>query len=164
MGWLRVVGSLKLYVFFAEHSLFYMALLQRRPIILRSLLIVATPHSHPHTHVCTDAGVSSRGVANVPSVTHIQFSQRDDLIWSKYTHISKDDHVSSWAVANVPSAMNIYVQTCTYVNVTRMKRICKHTHVSEDADFSSGAVANVPSIMKYIYTDMYVCMYKHVRM
>ena len=44
MGWLRLVGSLKLQVFFAEYSLFYRALLQKRPIILRSLLIGATPY------------------------------------------------------------------------------------------------------------------------
>ena len=34
MGWLRLVGSLKLYVSFAEYSLFYRALLPKRPIIL----------------------------------------------------------------------------------------------------------------------------------
>ena len=41
MGLLRSVGSLTLYVSFAEYSLFYRDLLQKRPIILRSLLIVA---------------------------------------------------------------------------------------------------------------------------
>jgi len=44
MGWLRLVGSLKLYVSFAEYRLFYRSLLQKRPIILMSLLIVATPY------------------------------------------------------------------------------------------------------------------------
>ena len=44
MEWLRLVGSLKLQVSLAEYSLFYRALLQKRPIILRSLLIVATPY------------------------------------------------------------------------------------------------------------------------
>jgi len=44
MGWLQLVGSLKLWVSFAEYCLFYRALLQKRPIILRSLLIVATPY------------------------------------------------------------------------------------------------------------------------
>ena len=34
MGWLRLVGSLKSYVSFAEYSLFYRALLQKRPIML----------------------------------------------------------------------------------------------------------------------------------
>jgi len=43
MGWLRLVGSLKLQVSFAEYRLFYRALLQKRPIILMSLLIEATP-------------------------------------------------------------------------------------------------------------------------
>ena len=42
MGWLHVVGSLK--VSFAEYRLFYRALLQKRPMILKSLLIVATPY------------------------------------------------------------------------------------------------------------------------
>ena len=41
----RLVGSLKLQVSFADYHLFYMALLQKRPIILRSLLIVATPYA-----------------------------------------------------------------------------------------------------------------------
>jgi len=43
---LRLVGSLKVYVSFTEYSLFYKALLQQRPIILRSLLIVATPYTY----------------------------------------------------------------------------------------------------------------------
>jgi len=43
MGWIRLVGSLKFKVSFAEYSLFYRALVQKRSIILRSLLIVATP-------------------------------------------------------------------------------------------------------------------------
>jgi len=43
-GWLRLVGSLKLQVSFAEYRLFNRAHLQKRPIILRSLPIVATPY------------------------------------------------------------------------------------------------------------------------
>jgi len=43
-GWLRLVGSLKLYVSFAEYRLFCGAPLYKRPIILRSLLIVATQY------------------------------------------------------------------------------------------------------------------------
>ena len=44
MGWLRLVGSLKLQVSFAEYSLFYRALLQKRPETSRSLLMKATPY------------------------------------------------------------------------------------------------------------------------
>jgi len=43
MGWLRSVGSTKLYVSFAEYRLFYRALLQKRPINLSILLTEATP-------------------------------------------------------------------------------------------------------------------------
>ena len=43
MRWLRFVVSLKGQVAITEHSLFYRAFLQKRPTILRSLLIVATP-------------------------------------------------------------------------------------------------------------------------
>jgi len=45
MGWLRLVGSLNLKVSFAECHVFNRALLQKRPIILRSLLIVVTPYT-----------------------------------------------------------------------------------------------------------------------
>ena len=44
MGWLRWVGWLELQDSFAEYSLFYTALWQKRPIILRSLRTVATPY------------------------------------------------------------------------------------------------------------------------
>jgi len=45
MGCLWLVGSLQIWVSFAESSLFYRALLQKRPIICRSLLIEATPYT-----------------------------------------------------------------------------------------------------------------------
>jgi len=44
MGWLQLVGSIKLQVSFAEYSLFYRSLLQKRPVILRSLTIIATSY------------------------------------------------------------------------------------------------------------------------
>jgi len=43
MGWLRLVGSLKLWVSFAKEPYKRDDILQKRPIIWRSLLIVATP-------------------------------------------------------------------------------------------------------------------------
>jgi len=44
MGWLRLVGSLKVSVSSAKYRLSYGALWKKRFIMLRSLLIVATPH------------------------------------------------------------------------------------------------------------------------
>jgi len=43
MGWLRLVGSLKLHVSFAKDHYKTDEILQKRPIILRSLLILAAP-------------------------------------------------------------------------------------------------------------------------
>ena len=44
MGWLRLVGSLKLHVSFAKEPYERDDILQKRHKILRSLLIVATPY------------------------------------------------------------------------------------------------------------------------
>jgi len=44
MGWLRLVGCLKLQVSFAKEPYERDDIMQKRPIILRSLLIVATPY------------------------------------------------------------------------------------------------------------------------
>jgi len=60
MGWLRLVGSLKLQVSFAKESHKRDDILQKRPTILRSLLIEATPYvliislhicGHTNTHL-----------------------------------------------------------------------------------------------------------------
>ena len=50
MKWLRLVGSFKLHVSFTEYSLFYRTILQKRPMISRDLLIVATPYNG--SYVC----------------------------------------------------------------------------------------------------------------
>jgi len=44
MGWLWLVGSLKLWVSFAKEPYKKEDILQKRPVILMSLLIVATPY------------------------------------------------------------------------------------------------------------------------
>ena len=44
MGWLGLVGSLKLFVSFAKETYKRDDILQKKPMILRSLLIVATPY------------------------------------------------------------------------------------------------------------------------
>ena len=60
MGWLQLVGSLKLQVSFAKEPYKRDYILQKKPIILRSLLIVATPYVFVyipsifmHTHTVT---------------------------------------------------------------------------------------------------------------
>jgi len=48
MGWLRLVGCLKLQVSFGKEPYKRDDILQKRPVILRSLLIVATPYANQH--------------------------------------------------------------------------------------------------------------------
>ena len=64
----RLVGSLKWQVS-AEYPLFHRALLQKRPIILRSLLIVATPYTPLHT--ATQCDVLQRTVTRCNTLQHV---------------------------------------------------------------------------------------------
>ena len=47
MVWLKLVGSFKFQVSFAEYSLFYRAVLQKRPNFKEP-----TDRSHPIEHIC----------------------------------------------------------------------------------------------------------------
>jgi len=51
MGWLRLVGSLKLQVCFAKEPYKRDNILQKRPMISRSLLIEATPYTYMYTNM-----------------------------------------------------------------------------------------------------------------
>jgi len=50
VAWLPFIGSLKLYVSFAKEPYKRDDVLQKRPIIWRGLLIVATPHPYVYSH------------------------------------------------------------------------------------------------------------------
>jgi len=85
MGWLRLVGCLKLQVAFEEYCLFYRALLQKRPIILRSLLIVATPYidcllyiiaKHPAWSGELTGGSQWTSVTVYTKHVHVMFNQQ----------------------------------------------------------------------------------------
>ena len=52
VGWLWVVGSLKLYISFAKEPYKRDDILQKNPIFLRRLLIVATPYAHVVHIIC----------------------------------------------------------------------------------------------------------------
>ena len=53
MWWLRSVGSLKSQVSFAKEPWKRDDILQKRPVIFRSLLNVATPYIYTCLHLCT---------------------------------------------------------------------------------------------------------------
>jgi len=55
MGWLRLVGSFKLWVSFAKDPLKRDDIREKRPMIFRSLLIVATPYVDTYETKCIRA-------------------------------------------------------------------------------------------------------------
>jgi len=70
MGWLRLVGSLKLQVSFAKEPYKKDYLLQKRHVILRSLLIVATLYAYkPYTHISH--------ITHINRITDIKQTPRD---------------------------------------------------------------------------------------
>jgi len=53
---------------FAEYRLFYRALLQKRPVILRSLLIVATPYVS-----------AAKEIVEIPLISSLSFAELSEL-------------------------------------------------------------------------------------
>jgi len=133
MGWLRLVGSLKLSVSFAEYRVFYRALLQKRPIILRSLLVEATPY----------------GFVTFPSRFWLQLQKT----WR--TH-SPSTYIYIYLYVHIYIYTRIYVQT--YMNVHILNGLrhifsCNKRHEP---------IALRPTNIYYVYTCCYctqICMY-----
>jgi len=82
MWWPRLVGSLKLYVSFAKEPYKKDYILQKRPIIFRSLLIVATPYIFTYSHAfsrplsCIHAILLARSRVHTHTVCAYQFRDR----------------------------------------------------------------------------------------
>jgi len=85
MGWLRLVGSLKWYVCFAKEPYKTDDILQKRPIIIRTLLIVATPYE-AQLRVAKEDEQESLCVSSVIRVYDIPYSSYsgDPLLWGGY--------------------------------------------------------------------------------
>ena len=122
MGWLRLIGSLKLQGSFAKELYSRDCFLQKRPIILRSLLIVATQYRHiqsvtttPATHTtdshtpciycrCAHECISIDRVLppllecilQISYVLYIHF---------QYTHI----HISTYILTSYAYAVNVHM-------------------------------------------------------
>jgi len=113
MGWLRSVGSIKLYVSFAEYRLFYRTLLQKRPVIVSILLTEATPHPKSlrnrhrqiydiqiHIYIYTDI--------------YLQYRYVSIFIYSNYI----DTHIYIY----------VYVYTHTFIHICTYSHVCMLTY------------------------------------
>ena len=108
MGWLRLVGSLELQVSFAEYSLFYRALLQKGPIILRSLLIEATPYLH-----C----LQRQGIMYLQALIYLKYTL-SPLSLQMGNHV----YIYVWTL--------IYFQALIYLHLQRYSSISRRSSIS----------------------------------
>ena len=115
MRCLRLVGALKLQVSLGEYRLFYRALLHKRPIILRRLLIVATPYLYwkPSFGICvmqvsTDRGGTSHKEAQL-------YTKRPDDWWGekspdgRNTHLWKEPYLCLACFAKEPCKLGTWM-------------------------------------------------------
>jgi len=123
MGWLRLVGSLRLLVSFAKEPYKIDDILQKKPIILRSLLFVATPYldsmlwseSNTHTYVRT----------YVPKCSHQSIKKY------KYTYLHKYIHILAYIHTYVHTNIHTYIHTCThtYIHTCIHNKCARFMHI-----------------------------------
>jgi len=112
MGWLRFVGSLKWQVFFATEPYKRDYILQKRPLILRSLLIVATPcrdetpqhHQLYHVHV----NITNSTIRYIESRT----------LWSKFHELYQHISLHSYLYSNRDETPEHHQLYHVHVNIT----------------------------------------------
>jgi len=102
MGWLRVVGSLKLQVSFAKEPYKTDDILQKRPIILRSPLILAILDSGWHVFV--------QESHLLPPQAHVGVSWCIYTRKSAYTHAHVNTHAQTRNTRTY-TYVNTYAQT-----------------------------------------------------
>ena len=128
MGWLRLVGSSKLQVSSAENSLFYRALLQKRPIIVRSLLIVATPYPIACLRHVTRMNESSHTYTWVMSgvrMCHVTYMNA-----SCHTYECDMSHIWMWHVSSMGAPCYAHAWVMSHTNESC--QLCEWTcHTNE---------------------------------
>ena len=136
MGWLRLVGSLKLQVSFAECSLFYRALLQERPMIWRSLLNVATTcclsHLGWHFRMLFQSSKLKGRTSLLPQFSEKRRSSFE--IWAfeelEARHMWMSHVTCEWVMSLVNTSGHIWMSRVTYARVwiihVKWKRVTPH--------------------------------------
>ena len=123
LGWLWLVGSFKIQVSFAEYNLLYRALLQKRPMFLGSLLIVATP--------CHDIRITCWGDVDSPNLMRVGWlqvsSKHGDIIQTWWYHpnmmIFKKLLVKLKSCRDIANKLIVYAINSSYMRVMSWHRI-----------------------------------------
>ena len=131
MGWLQWVGSFKLYVSFAQYRLFYRALLQKRPMILRNLLIVVTPYllrqawmsDSCHIYEWIMSHTWMNHVTRINESCHTYERVMSQTWMRQVTHINESCHTHDWFTY-------LWAQSWMSESVSVINESC-HTHTNE---------------------------------
>ena len=139
MGWLRLVGSSKLQVSFAEYRLFYRALLQKRPVISPVCM-------HACIHTCMES---------------INIYLRLRL------HICRDfvgECVHSNSFACLHACLFVYLYVCCMYVCIKNGYVCQFTRVYRVNSYACMLACLYTYIYMYIYMYMYVrvCVYMYI--
>ena len=171
MGWLRLVGSFQSKVSFAEYSLFYRALLQKRPIIWRSLLIEATPYAFApallQEHVWHDTCHKSHAPLQQQCMSDMTHSCRECVM----THVHVWMQLCQVARRHASCHMWCHVACADASCLAVMSRICIALWQAALLDIGVPGRTNLDTniymyiyvyIYLYVYIYIYICIYIYV--
>jgi len=156
---------------FANYRLFYRALLQKRPMILRSLLIVATPYSQHacmlvNKYVCLCACVcvfalryNSYGTVSYVCV-HIYINTYVRIYI--YIYILKYTCIYIYMCVYIYIYIYVYIYACWYIHVhmSQLRKKLPYAHTVIDTHVCRFTYTHT-NISKhtYVHTHSYVCVY-----
>jgi len=123
MGWLRFVGSLKWYVSFAKEPYNRDDILQKRPVILRSLLIVATPYQGRRQGALQAQLAATRCKAQQHTAMHCNAMQRTA------THCNVLQRTATYCYTQVQARKQEAVQARTRCNT--LQRTATHCNARQ---------------------------------
>jgi len=154
---LRCVGSLKLQVSFEEYCLLYGVLLQKRPIVLRSLLIVATPYVYTwHSNVRCICMYVPVWRAPCDALMHELY------VW--YTYMCETSMCERWSSKSVGvriySSWHPHVCTCVCATYTY---VCEtYAHNTATCIVYTQFVRVYIYVYIYIHIHIYTCIHVYI--
>jgi len=154
MGWLRLVGSLKLYVSFAKEPYKRDYILQKRPRILRSLLIEATPHTHTYILAFALAFAPAKGevmdeLSALIAVLGLSHTHTHTTDVHRDRHTDTHTHTRTQRTQTHRHAHRLIHRNADTHDTTRMHT---HTHTEKETDRDTDIQTRTHDTCTYIDT------------
>jgi len=175
MGWLRSVGSFKLLVAFAKEPHKRDYILQKRPIVLRSLIIKASPYARPNSLMCmpcmcnmTDSYVWHDSFICVTwcvcmcGVTHSYVWHDSFICVTWLVHAWDMTHWYVWRDSLMCLAWSIHVCDMTQSTVCDLTQTCASMHVwMSHVTHMNESYHNYERVMPHLNELIHMCDMTH---